>query len=95
MAVGPCKSHGAGYVRQVRHVGAGTKGIKGESTTGTYVCFLKSRVCTLWMHKKSGGRGMGPTTRLENHICEVMCVLHYGAHKSHDKCHVRHVRAGA
>ena len=51
MAVGPFKSHGICYVRHVRHMGSGTEGRKGESTTGTYVGFLKSWVCTLWMHK--------------------------------------------
>ena len=90
MAVGPCKSHCACYyVRHLRHVGVVTEGKIGESTTGTYVCFLKSRVCTLWMHKNSSGRGMGPTTRLESHGCEVTWVWHYGARKCHSKCHVR------
>ena len=51
VAVGPCKSHGACFVRHVRQFGSGTKGRKGESKTVTYVCFLKSWVCILWMHK--------------------------------------------
>ena len=29
-----------------------------------------------------GGRGMGPTTRLQNHVREVTWVWHYGARKS-------------
>ena len=41
-----------------------------------------------------GGRGMGLTTRLQNHGREVTWVWHYGARKSHGKCHVRHVDAG-
>ena len=52
MAVGPCKSHDACYyIRHVTHVSAVTEGRIGESTIGTYMCFAKSRVFTLWMHK--------------------------------------------
>ena len=40
-----------------------------------------------------GGRGMGPTTRLQNHVREVTWVWHYGARKSLGECHVRHVGA--
>ena len=39
------------YVRNLRHVGAVTESGIGESTTGTYVCFVQSRFCTLWMHR--------------------------------------------
>ena len=52
MVVGPCKSHDACYyVRHVTHVSAVTEGRIGQSTTGTYVCFAKSWVFSLWMHK--------------------------------------------
>ena len=44
--------------------------------------------------QKCGGRGMGPTTRLENHGCEVMWVWHDGPRRSHDKYHARHVDVG-
>ena len=41
--------------------------------------------------QKCGSRGMGPTTRLENHGCEVTWVWHDGPRRSHGKCHARHV----
>ena len=44
--------------------------------------------------QKCVGRGMGPTTQLENHGCEVTWVWHYAARKSHDRCHARHVDVG-
>ena len=44
--------------------------------------------------QKCGGRGMGLTTQLENHGCEVTWVWHYAARKSHDRCHARHVDVG-
>ena len=44
--------------------------------------------------QKCVGRVMGPTTRLENHGCEVRWVWHNGPRKSHGKCHVRHVDVG-
>ena len=46
------------------------------------------------MHKKFCGRGMGPSTRLENHGCEVTWVWHYGSRKCRGMCHVAHVDVG-
>ena len=44
--------------------------------------------------QKCAGRGMGPTTRLENHVCEVMAVWLDGPFRSHYKFHARHVDVG-
>ena len=83
MAVGPCKSHDACYyVRHVRHVGAVTEGRIGESTTGTYVCFLKSRVCTLWMHKRVAAEAWVRVLGYRITFMKSREVWHYGARKS-------------
>ena len=82
MALGPCKSLGACYVRHVRHVGSGTEGRKGESTTGTYVCFLKSWVCTLWMHKRVAGEALVRLLGYRTTLVKSREVWHYGARKS-------------
>ena len=55
---------------------------------------LQLRTCTLWMHEKFCGRGMGPSTRLENHGCEATWVWHYGSRKCRGMCHVAHVDVG-
>ena len=56
VAVGPCKIHGACYVRHVRHVGAGTCRHRNEGTT-----FVKSHgsaeVVPLYRHVDAGTRG--------------------------------------
>ena len=36
----------------------------------------------------------GSDYSVRDHGCEVTWVWHYGARKSHDKCHVRHVDVG-
>ena len=74
-----------------RHVGSVMEGRKGESTTGTYVCFLKSRVCTLWMHKRVAAEARVRLLGYRTKVVNVRWVWHDRPRRSHGKCHARHV----